>query len=723
MFLGATGISNQNFINSTGFFENINSIEFFADGVSIGNGYPTNLITLSGMPFRIEWIPTTAKDYVITAVATDSLGAKSNVSLPMIVHVVDALPAETPYPDPNTPATIPGTITLSNFDNGGEMVAYHDLDALHKGPAAGSDRQNEGVDVEGKGATADIGYTISGEWMNYTVNVQNSGLYTLTLTTASALPIDGVFHIESNGNYITKYVHVPTTGDWSKKGTTVVNNIPLSAGVQILKFRTDVGNFNYFTAKFEYTGGTVHTVTTSKTGDGTVVPALSGELLPCGTFTFADGDTVFIMSWANMADTIAEIEVDGNSIDLSSTSGVVTFLKIAANHTVHTTFKKRQSVSLDIITLNSDGTYKVEASSSSGLPVTITSSDPSIASINGDQITLKKPGPFTITAFQAGDSIYASSDLSKTTKIKTLTVTSISATAGTGGSISPSNTLLLLEGSSKTYTITPSTNYKISDVIVDGVSQGPVTSYTFSNLTAATHTISATFTSQCSLAKLFGVPRSTALPTFTATFMHAYVIGTGGPNLTTVNTLAINWDLANKGLYNCAFNFNASPWYLNLIPITTNTFASASPSCTIKGSGITGLDGSYYANWDGTHFILVSKTGNFAIYGSNATTPPAGCGTTKSVLAATDGETNGEGTFIMFPNPVDRNSQVSINLSNVSADGAIITITDLNGKVLYNDILRSTTNRLDFGGKLNSGLYIVKVINGNEQYNGKLIVK
>jgi hypothetical protein len=157
--------------------------------------------------------------------------------------------------------------------------------------------------------------------------------------------------------------------------------------------------------------------------------------------------------------------------------------------------------------------------------------------------------------------------------------------------------------------------------------------------------------------------------------------------------------------------------------VTTNTFASASPSCTIKGSGIKGLDGSYYVNWDGTHFVLVSKTGSFAIYGSNAPTPPVGCGTTKNALAATDGETNGEGTFIMFPNPVDKNSQVSINLNNVSADGAIITITDLSGKVLYSDILRSTTNSLNLGGILNSGLYIVKITNGNEQYNAKLIVR
>ena len=47
-------------------------------------------------------------------------------------------------------------------------------------------------------------------------------------------------------------------------------------------------------------------------------------------------------------------------------------------------------------------------------------------------------------------------------------------------------------GASQTFTITPSANYKVSAVTVDGVSVGAVTSYTFSNVTAA-HSISASF--------------------------------------------------------------------------------------------------------------------------------------------------------------------------------------------------------------------------------------
>ena len=68
----------------------------------------------------------------------------------------------------------------------------------------------------------------------------------------------------------------------------------------------------------------------------------------------------------------------------------------------------------------------------------------------------------------------------------------ITATAITGGSISPSGSVIVNNGESQTFTITPNRNYSIADVNVDGVSQGPISSYTFSNITED-HTISATF--------------------------------------------------------------------------------------------------------------------------------------------------------------------------------------------------------------------------------------
>ncbi|NLI81052.1 MAG: hypothetical protein GX443_05105 [Deltaproteobacteria bacterium] len=68
----------------------------------------------------------------------------------------------------------------------------------------------------------------------------------------------------------------------------------------------------------------------------------------------------------------------------------------------------------------------------------------------------------------------------------------MTASAGLGGSISQSGTTYASEGSTRTYTITPSGGYQIAGVTVDGASVGAVSSYTFSNITGP-HTISATF--------------------------------------------------------------------------------------------------------------------------------------------------------------------------------------------------------------------------------------
>ncbi len=68
----------------------------------------------------------------------------------------------------------------------------------------------------------------------------------------------------------------------------------------------------------------------------------------------------------------------------------------------------------------------------------------------------------------------------------------ITASVGTGGSISPSGNVVVSQGSSQSFTITPNTGYQINNVTVDGVNQGSITSYTFNNV-QANHTISVTF--------------------------------------------------------------------------------------------------------------------------------------------------------------------------------------------------------------------------------------
>ncbi len=71
-------------------------------------------------------------------------------------------------------------------------------------------------------------------------------------------------------------------------------------------------------------------------------------------------------------------------------------------------------------------------------------------------------------------------------------VVTIEASAGHGGSISPSARVAIGYGLSKMFAITPRWGYVVEDVKVDGVSVGPVSTYLFTNLTDD-HLISVTF--------------------------------------------------------------------------------------------------------------------------------------------------------------------------------------------------------------------------------------
>lgn len=69
---------------------------------------------------------------------------------------------------------------------------------------------------------------------------------------------------------------------------------------------------------------------------------------------------------------------------------------------------------------------------------------------------------------------------------------SVTASAGSHGSITDPGTTYLRWKNDKTYTITPSNGYHVSNVVVDGSSVGTPTSYTFREVTG-NHTISASF--------------------------------------------------------------------------------------------------------------------------------------------------------------------------------------------------------------------------------------
>jgi hypothetical protein len=79
-----------------------------------------------------------------------------------------------------------------------------------------------------------------------------------------------------------------------------------------------------------------------------------------------------------------------------------------------------------------------------------------------------------------------------TTQQTQTTTYTIQSSAGAGGTISPSGTITVNQGSSQTFNISANSGYQVANVVVNDVNQGAISTYTFSNITS-NHTIGASF--------------------------------------------------------------------------------------------------------------------------------------------------------------------------------------------------------------------------------------
>ncbi|HEX8523800.1 MAG TPA: carbohydrate-binding protein, partial [Tepidisphaeraceae bacterium] len=160
---------------------------------------------------------------------------------------------QTPYK--GTPfvisASAAATIEAEDFDAGGEGVAYHDTAAFNQG---GQYRTGEGIDIEtvgGDSGAYNVGYVAAGEWLEYSVDVTDSGTYNFDFRVASN-GNGGAFHVEVDGADVTGAMTVPNTSGWQSWTTVTKSGVALAKGQHIVRLAMDtvgatgaVGNFNY----------------------------------------------------------------------------------------------------------------------------------------------------------------------------------------------------------------------------------------------------------------------------------------------------------------------------------------------------------------------------------------------------------------------------------------------------------------------------------------------
>ena len=157
--------------------------------------------------------------------------------------------ARTPFG--GTPWAVPGRIEIENFDEGAEQETFHDTTSFNEGDAS---YRSSPVDIGSydNGQRFYVGWVVAGEWLEYTVNVANSGLYNVEMSYASIRGCGGaMMHIEVDGVDKSGSLTLPgTSNTWLDARGISATGISMGSGLHVLRLSFDangpcdnVGNF------------------------------------------------------------------------------------------------------------------------------------------------------------------------------------------------------------------------------------------------------------------------------------------------------------------------------------------------------------------------------------------------------------------------------------------------------------------------------------------------
>ena len=131
--------------------------------------------------------------------------------------------------------TIPGIIQLEDYDLGGQSVSFYDTDFINEGDSY----REDGVDIvtlgeEGAPEGYAIGYTATGEWVEYTVHVKESSTYKFRAKVSSGLDIAG-FRLFIDGTAVSDTIKIPQGDDWNTYCTIDGETSLIEAGEHVLR--------------------------------------------------------------------------------------------------------------------------------------------------------------------------------------------------------------------------------------------------------------------------------------------------------------------------------------------------------------------------------------------------------------------------------------------------------------------------------------------------------
>ncbi|MCL2247596.1 MAG: T9SS type A sorting domain-containing protein, partial [Lentimicrobiaceae bacterium] len=229
-----------------------------------------------------------------------------------------------------------------------------------------------------------------------------------------------------------------------------------------------------------------HTIHITFAADGFIIEASAtegGTINPAGAVIVPNNTDKTFYFEAYPGSELVRVLIDGINKEEAVQAGNYTFFNVTAHHTIAAQFEKKmyeviyQPVSGALVTpvegssspVAHGGTYKFVIDLEEGYSQSII-----VVRVNG----------LVLNPFANGVYILNNIVMNQVITIEGVMLNKyeIRAQAFTGGTITPAGVLSVTHGDDKTFEIAPNPGYCIKDVVVNGVSMGATTSYTFHNV-------------------------------------------------------------------------------------------------------------------------------------------------------------------------------------------------------------------------------------------------
>jgi endoglucanase Acf2 len=244
---------------------------------------------------------------------------KCNVSNSVDVLVGNQLPYG------GTAWAIPGIIEAGKFDifegGKGQNIAYLDGTTVNMGDY----RMDEAVDASANiSEGANVNNLAAGEWLEYTVNVAQAGVYSFAFRYASGNSAGGgPFRLELDGQSVSGSITVPSTSttSWNIWATKTVADISLTPGKHVLRVAFSGGEFNLAKMTFTRTGDLTYSYPTAVAGPNLKVILPSTTTTIDGSASIESAAKALTYSWTqNYGPTV--VQFSNASAAISTISGL-----------------------------------------------------------------------------------------------------------------------------------------------------------------------------------------------------------------------------------------------------------------------------------------------------------------------------------------------------------------------------------------------------------------